>query len=258
MRTAARLSRFNHDFFSVTYGAGGSTKTRTYQVVRDLNELGYTTIPHLSWGDVSKQEVIDQISSYNRVGVNGMVVLRGDTPSGSVGEVTHHANELVQLIRNEFGQQLQLFVAAYPERHPEAQSWQDDLQHLKAKVAAGADACITQYFYNIEAYLNFVEECQKVEINVPIIPGVMPLYNYSQLIRFSKNCGADIPRWIERRMSDYQDNREALEDFGIEVLSHLCHRLQEEGAPGFHFYTLNRALTIQKILRNLDLDDSAD
>ena len=251
-RSAARFQAESPDFFSVTYGAGGSTKERTFETVKRLRELGRKTYPHLSWGDSSKSAMLQQISDYLDLGVEGMVALRGDLPSGVVGGVSHSAKDLVSLVRSNFGQQLQLFVACYPEVHPDAETMKQDLQFLKEKVDAGATACITQYFYNDEAYQRFVDECNLVDITLPIIPGVMPLYNYHVLVKFSKNCGADIPRWIERRMYEYRDDRKSLESFGVEVVSSLCTRLLEGGAPGLHFYTLNRALAVKKILANLN------
>ena len=253
LRTAHRLQSERPDFFSVTYGAGGSTKHRTFQTVKDLRAEGLNVNPHLSWGDVSREEISLTVQSFLELGIEGMVVLRGDSPSGSVPCVMHNASELVRLIRHEIASELQIFVAAYPEMHPDAPTPSQDLQFLLEKVQAGANACITQYFYNADAYLNFVERCRGFGITVPIIPGVMPIYNYDQLVRFSQNCGAEIPRWIERRMHEYRTNKKALEAFGVDVVTELCERLCVEGAPGFHFYTLNRALIPRQILQNLNL-----
>lgn len=253
VRSARRLQNANPDFFSVTYGAGGSTKHRTFQTVKDLRAEGFNVNPHLSWGDVSREEISLTVQSFLELGIEGMVVLRGDSPSGSIRSVMHNASELVRLIRHEVASELQIFVAAYPEMHPDAQTPTQDLQFLLEKVRAGANACITQYFYNADAYLNFVERCRDYGISVPIIPGIMPIYNYDQLVRFSQNCGAEIPRWIERRMHEYRTNKKALEEFGVDVVSELCERLRVEGAPGFHIYTLNRALIPMQILRNLNL-----
>lgn len=253
LRTAKRLQFEKPNFFSVTYGAGGSTKSRTFKTVKDLRGEGFIVNPHLSWGDVSREEITHTVLNFVDLGIEGMVVLRGDSPSGSVRAVMHNASELVQLIREEFGSDLQLYVAAYPEMHPDAKTPSEDLQFLLEKVQAGANACITQYFYNADAYLNFVERCRNFGISVPIIPGVMPIYNYDQLVRFSQNCGADIPRWIERGMHEYRTNKKALEEFGVEVVTQLCDRLLREGVPGFHFYSLNRALIPRQILGNLAL-----
>lgn len=253
LRTARRLQNERPDFFSVTYGAGGSTRDRTYQTVKDLRAEGLEVNPHLSWGDMSQEEISSMVQSFLDLGITGMVVLRGDSPSGSVRSVMHNASELVRLIRSEIAAELQIFVAAYPEMHPDAQNPSQDLQYLSEKVQAGANACITQYFYNADAYLHFVERCRGFGITVPIIPGVMPIYNYDQLVRFSQNCGAEIPRWIEKRMYEYRTNKTALEEFGVEVVTDLCERLREGGAPGFHFYTLNRAVIPRQILRNLNL-----
>ena len=253
LRSARRLQRENPVLFSVTYGAGGSTKHRTFQTVKDLRAEGFNVIPHLSWGDVSREEISLTVHSFLELGIDGMVVLRGDSPLGSVRSVMHNASELVRLIRHDIASELQIFVAAYPEMHPDAQTPSQDLQYLLEKVEAGANACITQYFYNADAYFNFVERCRGFGITVPIIPGVMPIYNYDQLVRFSQNCGAEIPRWIERRMHEYRTNKKALEEFGVEVVTELCERLRVGGAPGFHIYTLNRALIPQQILGNLSL-----
>lgn len=250
-RSADRLQQENPDFFSVTYGAGGSTKDRTYQTVQRLRNLGRTTFPHLSWGDSAEPTMLEQVSDYLKLGIEGMVVLRGDLPSGAVGQLSHSAKELVALIRQHFGDKLQLFVGCYPEVHPDADTMRNDLRFLKDKVDAGATACITQYFYNVDAYIRFVDECRRIGITQAIIPGIMPLYNYHVLVKFSQNCGADIPRWIERRMYEYREDKPSLEAFGVDVVSRLCTRLIEAGAPGLHFYTLNRALSVKKILKNL-------
>ena len=253
LRTARRLQDEKPDFFSVTYGAGGSTKSRTFQTVKDLRSQGFNVNPHLSWGDVSREEISLTVQSFLELGVDGMVVLRGDSPLGSMRSVMHNASELVQLIRNDLSKELKIFVAAYPEMHPDAPNPSKDLHFLLEKVQAGANACITQYFYNADAYLNFVDRCTNFGISVPIIPGIMPIYNYDQLVRFSQNCGAEIPRWIERGMHEYRTDKNALEEFGIDVVTQLCERLRSEGAPGFHVYSLNRALIPKRILRNLDL-----
>lgn len=253
LRTARRLQNEKPNFFSVTYGAGGSTKNRTFQTVKDLRTEGFSVNPHLSWGDVSREEISLTVKRFVELGIEGMVVLRGDSPSGSVPSVMHNASELVRLIRLVVHSDLQIFVAAYPEMHPDAQTPSQDLEFLLEKVQAGANACITQYFYNADAYLHFVERCRSFGITVPIIPGVMPIYNYDQLVRFSQNCGAEIPRWIEKGMREYRTNKKALEEFGVDVVTQLCDRLLNEGAPGFHFYSLNRALIPRQILRNLNL-----
>lgn len=253
LRSAQRLQHENPDFFSVTYGAGGSTRNRTYQTVKDLRTEGFKVNPHLSWGDVSREEISATVQSFLKLGIDGMVVLRGDSPSGSVPSVLHNASELVHLIRHDIGSDLEIYVAAYPEMHPDSKTPSQDLRFLLEKVQAGANACITQYFYNADAYLHFVDRCRNFGISVPIIPGVMPIYNYDQLVRFSQHCGAEIPRWIERGMHEYKTDKNSLEAFGIDVVTQLCERLRVEGAPGFHFYSLNRAVIPKRILRNLDL-----
>ncbi len=197
--------------------------------------------------------MVEMVKSFLNIGVKGLVVLRGDIPSGSMVSSTHHANELVALVRKHCGNDLELFVAAYPEVHPDALDTNKDLDYLHQKVSAGASACITQYFYNVDAYGYFVDACRRIGIKVPIFPGIMPIYNYTQLVQFSRNCGAEIPRWIERRMYDYRTDKESLENFGVDVVTALCSRLMAEGAPGFHIYTLNRALIPRRILKNLGI-----
>lgn len=251
-KTAADLSQHGPEFFSVTYGAGGSTKTRTYDTVASLTRLGRATVPHLSWGDAPRQFILDQLGNYQELGVAGLVLLRGDPPSGTVAHTVHHASELVNLVREEFGEEFEIFVAAYPEMHPDALNPTKDIEHLRAKIDAGANACFTQYFYNPDAYFYFLDACRSHRIEVPIIPGIMPITNCERLVRFSRNCGAEIPRWIERKMFEYKDDQESLEAFGCSVVQNLCQRLLDNDCPGFHFYTLNRARSTSRILQSLD------
>lgn len=250
-KAAETLQRFGPEFFSVTYGAGGSTKTRTKETVAGLISNGCTTVPHLSWGDSPREHLVEQLRDYRELGVSGLVLLRGDAPSGTVAQTGHHAAELVSLVRTDFGNEFEIFVAAYPEMHPDAPNPTKDIEFLRAKVDAGADACFTQYFYNPDAYFYFVEECRARRIDVPIIPGVMPITNCERLVRFSRNCGAEIPKWIESKMFEYKDDQESLEDFGCTVVRNLCQRLFDNDCPGFHFYTLNRARATSRILQNL-------
>lgn len=250
-RAAETLKRFRPEFFSVTYGAGGSTKDRTTETVAKLIANGCKTVPHLSWGDSPREHLIAQLRDYKALGVAALVLLRGDTPSGTVAQTVHHAAELVHLVRSEFGNEFEIFVAAYPEMHPDAPNPTKDIEYLREKVDAGADACFTQYFYNPDAYFYFVEQCRSHRIDVPIIPGVMPITNCERLVRFSRNCGAEIPRWIESKMFEYKDDQESLEDFGCTVVQSLCQRLLDNECPGFHFYTLNRAKATSRVLQYL-------
>ncbi len=253
LRSAQRLIEEKPDFFSVTYGAGGTTRTRTSQAIASLLDKGWNSVPHLSWGDTPASEVVEQVENYRSSGVRGFVLLRGDAPSGTVGGVLHHAVELVGLVRDRFGDAFEIYVAAYPEMHPDASSPSNDIDHLKAKVEAGADACFTQYFFNPDAYKYFVDQCLSERIDVPIIPGIMPITNYERLVDFSTKCGAEVPRWIERKLHELKDDSDALQDFGCEVVQALCQELCDEGCPGLHFYTLNRAKPTLRILNGLTL-----
>ncbi|MCY4142313.1 MAG: methylenetetrahydrofolate reductase [NAD(P)H] [Gammaproteobacteria bacterium] len=251
MRSATRLNGEQPDFFSVTYGAGGSTRTGTKQTVESLLKENWPAVPHLSWGHTTRKHVVQQIQEYCDLGVKALVLLRGDAPSGTVPGITHHASELVELVRSEFNDQFEIFVAAYPETHPDAPNPSRDIQYLRQKVDAGANACFTQYFYNSDAYFFFVDQCRRQGVDAPIIPGIMPITNYDRLVRFSRNCGAEIPQWIERKLFEFKEDQQALEDFGCEVVLALCQRLCDNGCPGLHFYTLNRARATQRILKDL-------
>lgn len=244
------------DYFSVTYGAGGSTRERTFATVDWLMGEGIDTAPHLSCIGASREEMAEILARYREKGVRRLVALRGDLPSGAgssaLGEL-HYANELVAYIREHSGDHFQVEVAAYPEVHPQARNARADLLNFKKKVDAGSDEGITQYFYHAEAYFRFVDECQREGIDIPIVPGVMPITNYSQLARFSDACGADIPRWIRKRLEGYGDDLESIRGFGEEVVTRLCQDLLDDGIPGLHFYTMNRAPATLKILQNLSL-----
>ena len=252
VRTARRLGEYNPVFYSVTYGAGGSTRDRTFTAVSELRAAGFEAVPHLSWGSDSAEQLLDLIDAYQRQGVGRLVVLRGDVPSG-VGTAAHvrHAEELVRLIRARVPTPLVLEVAAYPEVHPEAPSAQADIEFLKRKVDAGADGCITQYFYNADAYFHFRDRCAAAGISVPIVPGIMPISNYDALVRFSDKCGAEIPRWIRTRLKDLSSDGEALGRFGADVVTRLCDRLVTGGAPGLHFYTLNKLAPTAAVVAGL-------
>ena len=254
IETAEALAATDPAYFSVTYGAGGSTRTRTYETVVKLMENGMTTAPHLSWGDDSESTLLSLIEKYRELGVTDMVALRGDPPSG-IGSTAHirRAHSLVNLIRRHFGNTFNLYVAAYPETHPDAISPEGDIRFLRKKIEAGANACITQYFFNADSYFNFIDRCRSHGIETPIVPGIMPITNYEGLVKFSDGCGADIPRWIRTRLAHLADNPEDLLAFGIEVVTNLCERLLNGGAPGIHFYTLNKPHASVQIARNLGL-----
>ena len=252
--TSAYLASFAPNFFSVTYGAGGSTRDSTRDIVLDLSTAGLNVAPHLSFGDDSEQAVLDLLSTYREAGISNIVALRGDLPSGMGGAAQVqlvHANELVTFIRQHFADYFTLHVAAYPEIHPEAKSYTDDIFWLKEKFNAGANTAITQYFYNIDAYWYFLDQCAKIGINKPIVPGIMPITNFQNLARFSANCGAEIPRWMQQKLQQYDDDLESVKQFGIEIVSKLCTQLIDGGAPGLHFYTMNQIEPITTILANL-------
>jgi len=243
-------------FVSVTYGAGGSTRERTHNTVtRILKETSLTPAAHLTCVAASREEVDAVARSYWESGVRHIVALRGDLPSGSpsAGEF-RYANELVEFIRAETGDHFWIEVACYPEFHPQADDAERDLLNFKRKVEAGANSAITQFFYNLDAYLRFVESCEKLGIDIPIVPGIMPITNFKQLARFADGCGAEIPRWLRKRMEAYGDDRESIQAFGLEVVTELARRLLEAGAPGLHFYTMNQAWPTEAIWRNLGLD----
>ena len=254
IETAEALAATDPAYFSVTYGAGGSTRTRTYETVVKLMENGMTTAPHLSWGDDSESTLLSLIEKYRELGVTDMVALRGDPPSG-IGSTAHirRAHSLVKLIRRHFGNTFNLYVAAYPETHPDAISPEGDIRFLREKIESGANGCITQYFFNADSYFYFIDRCRSHGIETPIVPGIMPITNYEGLVKFSDGCGADIPRWIRTRLAHLADNPEDLLAFGIEVVTNLCERLLNGGAPGIHFYTLNKPHASVQIARNLGL-----
>ncbi len=248
----AKLAQYNPEFFSVTFGAGGSTRDRTMDTVLEIQQEGFQSAPHISCVSSSKEEIRDLLKTYQDRGIKRLVALRGDVPSGEVSAGDFkYAVELVEFIRAETGNQFHIEVAAYPEFHPEARTPKADLLNLKRKVDAGANSAITQYFYNADAYFRFVDQCEAAGINVPIVPGIMPIYNITQLARFSSVCGADIPRWLKMRLEEYGDDIESLRAFGVDVVSELCETLQAWGVPSLHFYTLNRSTMISKIIENI-------
>ena len=251
----AQLERINPDFFSVTFGAGGSTRDKTMEAVVAIQRSGRQAAPHLSCVASTKDSIRKVLRSYQEQGIAKIVALRGDMPSGvlSAGEF-RYANELVEFIRAETGDHFEIHVAAYPEIHPQARNGQDDLINFKRKVDAGANTAITQYFYTAEAYFSFVDDCEKQGIDLPIIPGIMPINNYTQLSRFSEMTGAEIPRWLRKRLETFGDDRESIQALGIEVVSELCQRLLDHGAPGLHFYTMNQSAPTLRIFDNLHSD----
>ena len=248
------LAEVGPRFFSVTYGAGGSTQERTFETVSWLRSKGIATAPHLSCIGSSREHVREILNHYAAENIQRIVALRGDMPSG-MGEAGEfrYASELVEFIRKETGDRFKIEVAAYPEFHPQASTAEIDLRNFKRKVDAGANGAITQYFYNPDAYFQFVESCEQLGITLPIVPGIMPINNYSQLARFSDACGAEIPRWIRRRLQSFADDIESIRAFGIEVVTALCEHLLDQGAPGLHFYTMNQAGPTLKIWKNLGL-----
>ena len=255
--TRVRLAQFKPEFFSVTFGAGGSTTDRTKESVFEIQAEGHQAAPHISCISSSKEEIRELLTAYKAHNIKRLVTLRGDVPSGevSVGDFKY-ANELVTFIRQETGDWFHLEVAAYPEFHPESLSAAKDMANFKRKIDAGANSAITQYFYNADAYFRFVESCQQAGITVPIVPGVMPIYNFTQLARFSGVCGAEIPRWLRLRLEAYADDMPSLRALGEDVVSDLCERLLAWGAPSLHFYTLNQSGIISNIINNIGLDDT--
>lgn len=250
------LARLGPNFFSVTFGAGGSTRDKTLETALEVRRrTGIECAPHLSCIGSSLESIREILVAYRDAGVRRIVALRGDLPSGSVGYgELRYANELVAFIRQEMGDAFVIEVAAYPEFHPQASSAQADIRNFERKVKAGADGAITQYFYNPDAYFRFVDACEQLGVQIPIVPGIMPIINCSQLVRFSEACGAEIPRWILKRLRDFGDDRNAIRAFGIDVTTELCRRLLEGGAPGLHFYTMNQHEASVAIWNNLGLN----
>lgn len=250
--TLKNLSEFNPEFFSVTFGAGGSTKDKTIGIVESIKDQGYSAVPHISCITSTKDEVLELITSYKNKGIDRLVALRGDNPSGIAGYGDfHYASDLVEFIRKNTGDHFHLDVAAYPEFHPESANSIDDLKNFKTKVDAGANSAITQFFFNVDSYFKFIEECGHLNINIPIVPGIMPIYNIKQLSRFAQTCGAEIPRWLKYKLESYGDDIDSLREFGVDFISELCETLQQFGVESFHFYTLNESGIVTKILKNI-------
>ena len=251
-KTVKTLSEFTPEFFSVTFGAGGSTKTKTLETVLSIKSSNNNGVPHLSCISASKEDIRDLLNEYKSHEINHLIALRGDNPSGAINHGDFkYANELISFIREETGEYFHIQVGAYPEYHPEADSATDDLNNFKRKIEAGADSAITQFFFNADAYFRFLEECQKKSISVPIIPGIMPIYNIKQLSRFASNCGAEIPRWLRLKLESYDDDIQSLRDYGVDVISELCETLVQYEVPGIHFYTLNESKIVSKIIKNI-------
>lgn len=255
VEVAREFNHFQPEFFSVTYGAGGSTRDNTKNIVQTLMGLGLSVAPHLSFGGDDEATILTLLREYETMGVTRIVALRGDRPSGmGGGSQMVYANQLVAFIREHFGEKFHLEVAAYPEIHPESNSYDDDIRYLKGKFDAGANSGITQYFFNPDAYFYFIEQCARAGIDQPIVPGIMPITNFKNLSRFSDNCGAEIPRWVRKRLMAYGDDMESIKAFGLDLVSELCETLLDNGAPGLHFYTMNQTEPTATLLRNLGLD----
>ena len=247
-----QLGQLNPAFFSVTFGAGGSTQEGTLSTVQTIRALGFAAAPHLSCIGSTVESIRQVLQQYRDAGISHIVALRGDLPSGMAqAGAFRHASDLVAFIRAEHGNHFHLEVAAYPEYHPQARHAMDDLKNFKNKVDAGADSAITQYFFNADAYFHFVDEVRAMGVALPIVPGIMPIANFSQLARFSDACGAEIPRWIRRKMESYGDDSASIKAFGLDVVTDLCTTLLEGGAPGIHFYTMNAAGLTSTICQRL-------
>ena len=256
----SKLAALHPAYFSVTFGAGGSTQSGTRDTVLEIRAEGLQAAPHLSCIGRSREELRELITEYKSHGIKQLVALRGDLPSGygaggSSGQFSY-ANELIEFIRAETGDWFHIEAAAYPEMHPQAKSPQEDLKNFVRKIHAGANSAITQYFYNADAYFRFVDETRKLGVDVPIVAGIMPITNYTQLMRFSEMCGAEIPRWVKLKLASFGDDTESIRAFGLDVVTALCDQLLKGGAPGLHFYTLNQAAPTMAILQRLGLAES--
>ena len=254
LTTHDTLAQLKPRFFSVTFGAGGSTRDRTLDAVLAIKRRGSEAAPHISCIASSKRDISELLQTYRSAGIKHLVALRGDMPSGAYeGGEFQHANQLVTFIREQTGSEFHIEVAAYPEFHPQAKDPEHDIESFANKIKAGANSAITQYFYNPDAYFHFVERCQNKGIDVPIVPGIMPINNYEKLARFSDACGAEIPRWIRKQLEALSDDTDSLKAFGIDVVTHLCDELLTAGAPGLHFYTMNMIEPTRTIWKNLGL-----
>ena len=256
--TRAELAKLQPDFFSVTYGAGGSTRERTFAIVREIASEGFDAAPHLSCIGSTRESIREILAEFKTAGIRRIVALRGDLPSGmaEAGEF-RYANELVEFIRAETGNHFSLEVAAYPEWHPQARSPKDDLDAFARKVKAGANSAITQYFYNADAYFHFVDEARALGVDIPIVPGIMPIVGFTKLARFSDACGADLPRWMRKKFESFGDDSDSIRAFGLDLVTELCERLLKGGAPGLHFYSMNQSALTTEICRRLGLPQTA-
>jgi methylenetetrahydrofolate reductase (NADPH) len=250
------LAAVNPDFFSVTFGAGGSTRDRTLETVFSLHQQGISAAPHLSCVGGTRAEIKELLDTYKENGINRIVALRGDLPSGmgAAGEL-RYASDLVSFIREHSGDYFNLEVAAYPEFHPQARSAEEDLKNFARKVEAGANSAITQYFFNADSYFYFIDRLEKSGVTIPVVPGIMPIVNFSNLVRFSDMCGAEIPRWVRKQLEAYGDDSESIRQFGEEVVTRMCEKLLQAGAPGLHFYTMNQVEPSLGIWKNLGLGE---
>src|SRR5271157_3507045 len=257
-----QLAAVRPDYFSITYGAGGSNQDGTYEtLVTVARHTGVEAAPHLTCVGSTRAHIAALLERYREAGVKRIVALRGDLPATAMSAAApgefRYANELVTFIRKEHGDAFKIEVAAYPEMHPQAASPSEDFEHFRRKVEAGADAALTQLFYNADVYFDFVERCARAGITIPIVPGVMPITSYTNTMRFCNGCGADLPRWVRLRLEELEQDKPALVDFGIGVVTRLCETLLRGGAPGLHFYTINQAGPSQRLWRNLGLAPSA-
>lgn len=254
----AKLAEVRPKYFSVTYGAGGSTQDGTYQtLVTVVEHAGVEAAPHLTCVGSTRAHIAALLDRYKQMGVKRIVALRGDLPATAMSPSApgdfHYANELVTFIRETHGNHFEIEVAAYPEMHPQAPNSTADFENFKRKVEAGADSAITQLFYNADAYFDFLDRCNKAGITIPVVPGVMPITGYANIVRFCGGCGADLPRWIKLRLEELEADKAALQDFGAEVVTRLCETLLRGGAPGLHFYTINQAGPVLRLWKNLNL-----
>jgi len=251
-----RLNKLNPDFFSVTFGASGSHQEKTQNLVRHLLKNGIKVVPHISCVNMTQQRMSEILDEYMQIGIKKLVVIRGDQPSETnkaVRQDFSFASDLVSYIRKKTGNHFYIIVAAYPEFHPQAKTPDEDLFNFKKKIDSGADCAITQYFFNTDAYFRFIDCCERLNINIPIIPGILPITDYLKLCRFSNACGAEIPLWLRKRLEQYSNNTAYLKEFGLEVTVRLCERLLSGGVKKLHFYTINQAAPTILTLKNLDL-----
>jgi methylenetetrahydrofolate reductase (NADPH) len=254
-QTRRELESRSPEFFSVTFGAGGSTRDKTMETVVDIQQNSpVDACPHLTCVGASNEEVIELLETYREHGIHRLLVLRGDPPSGMVGRGDcNHANELMEVIIDHFSDYFSLLAAAYPEGHPDSKSMQTEVDYFVQKMNTGADAAITQYFYQHQSYVHFMDLCKAKGLDKPVIPGIMPIANFATLKRFSRICGADIPRWIKKSMASYEDDPQSQRELGVDIVTHLCEQLIADGAPGLHFYTMNQSALTCRILDNLGL-----